>query len=722
VLYYLHVYKYALILTCIYCFIRGEYMPLEGLQLGHYRLTRLIGSGGMGEVYQAEDTRIARQVAIKVVRSDAEPYPDAQASRETNRLFQREMRAITVLDHPHILPLFDFGEESVNKTTLTYMVMPLRHEGSLTDWLQQRSNAEKLPLQDIAYFIGQAADALQHAHDHQLIHQDVKPSNFLIRNKKDDPNHPDLLLADFGIAKFTTATATASQSIRGTPAFMAPEHWDGQPTAASDQYALAIMAYQLLTGHLPFLGGPSQVMRQHFTAQPQPPSTLNPCIPPALDAVILRAVAKTPSERFPSMTEFSRAFQQATQSTSTATIERTPKTSTSGQAHTPSPSTPTSAGPRTPLPIPPNTSDLHATLAISPQEALTGTTRILTLPGGRKVTVQVPARMPNGSTLRLEGQGKSTDRGTRGTLVVTLMIKRAEDERPQPSKLEERTYLSNPERGFPPSTTPVTSYTPPPSSSFISMPSRASIPSPTSPTHSGQPIQSGKRFSWRRVLLVIGLVVLVVGGGTFYFRSFNYIQRVSLLNEAASNPYSSGGTLALNDPLKDNSNGYFWHEGADSNNGGACTFTGGAYHASIMQQGEFHACDANGIFNNFAYQVQMTIIKGDSAGIDFRTDDTNSTYYHFTISKNNTYELVLGTGGLGQVLTNGSDSSIHAGLGQQNTIAVVANGNTITLYANGHQLANVNDSTYSQGQIGVVAEDVGNPTEVEFRDAKVWTL
>ncbi len=75
-------------------------MPLEGLQLGHYRLTRLIGSGGMGEVYQAEDTRIARQVAIKVVRSDADPYPDAQASQEANRLFQREMRAITVLDHP----------------------------------------------------------------------------------------------------------------------------------------------------------------------------------------------------------------------------------------------------------------------------------------------------------------------------------------------------------------------------------------------------------------------------------------------------------------------------------------------------------------------------------------------------------------------------------------------------------------------------------------------
>ncbi|HZT98055.1 MAG TPA: protein kinase, partial [Ktedonobacteraceae bacterium] len=581
-------------------------MPLEGLQLGHYRLTRLIGSGGMGEVYQAEDTRIARQVAIKVVRSDAEPYPDAQASREANRLFQREMRAITVLDHPHILPLFDFGEENVNKTTLTYMVMPLRQEGSLTDWLQRRGNAEKLSLQDIAYFIGQAADALQHAHDHQLIHQDVKPSNFLIRNKKDDPNHPDLLLADFGIAKFTTATATASQSIRGTPAFMAPEQWDGQPIAASDQYALAIMAYQLLTGRPPFLGGLSQVMRQHFTAQPQPPSTLNPRIPPALDAVILRALAKTPSERFPSMTEFSRAFQQAIQSTSTATIERTPKTSTSDQGRTPSSSTPTSAGPRTPLPMPPDTSHLRATLAISTEEAMAGTTRSLTLPGGRKVTVQVPARIPNGSTLRLEGQGEATDGGARGALIVTIMIKRAEDERPQPRKLEERTYLSDPERGFPPSTTPVTSYTPPPSSSSISMPPRTFIPSPTSrpPTHRRRPIQSHKRFSWKGAVLVIGLVLIVVCG-TFYFSSFNYIQRVSLLNEATSNPYASGGTLALNDPLKDNSNGYFWSEGTSASNGGTCTFTGGAYHVTQSQPG-YVACSANPTFNDFVYEVQMT--------------------------------------------------------------------------------------------------------------------
>src|SRR2546430_4491639 len=144
-------------------------MPFDGLQLGHYKLQRMIGSGGMGEVYLAEDTRVARNVAIKVIRSEATPYSDLRVTQEAERLFQREMRAITQLDHPRILPLYDFGEEQRNNMTLTYMVMPYRPEGSLNDWLRQRGEA--LTAQDIATLIAQAADALQHAHSRQIVHQ-----------------------------------------------------------------------------------------------------------------------------------------------------------------------------------------------------------------------------------------------------------------------------------------------------------------------------------------------------------------------------------------------------------------------------------------------------------------------------------------------------------------------------------------------------------------------
>ena len=121
-------------------------MPLETLQNGRYRILRTLGSGSMGEVYLVEDRRINRQVAIKVIRIEAAPYPDSENTTDLVRLFEREAKAIARLNHPNILPLFDFGEEVVNETPLTYMVMPYCPEGSLATWLQQRGPSQPLSL------------------------------------------------------------------------------------------------------------------------------------------------------------------------------------------------------------------------------------------------------------------------------------------------------------------------------------------------------------------------------------------------------------------------------------------------------------------------------------------------------------------------------------------------------------------------------------------------
>src|SRR5438270_10268044 len=131
-------------------------MALEGMQLGQYRLMLLLGSGGMGEVYLAEDARINQQVAIKVSRTEATPYPNNSNTQDAVRLFQREAKAVARLDHPHILSLFSYGEEQVNGMTLIYIVMPYRREGSFINWLEQRSEKELLTAQDVAYFIDQA--------------------------------------------------------------------------------------------------------------------------------------------------------------------------------------------------------------------------------------------------------------------------------------------------------------------------------------------------------------------------------------------------------------------------------------------------------------------------------------------------------------------------------------------------------------------------------------
>jgi len=237
--------------------------------------------------------------------------------------------------------------------------------------------------QEIAHFIVQAADALQHAHDHHIIHQDVKPSNFLIWSKKNTNGLPNLLLADFGIAKISSLTSSISQASRGTPTYMAPEQWSGNAVPATDQYALATMAYELLIGHPPFRGRPEQMMFHHFSTQPTQPSTLNKSLPTSIDAVLLRALAKKPEERFATITDFVTAFQQTL----------------------------------------PGTGDLHATLAIHRTEATGGTTRILTLPGRRKEEIVIPAGIQDKQILHLEGLGEPYyDGGPKGALVLTITI------------------------------------------------------------------------------------------------------------------------------------------------------------------------------------------------------------------------------------------------------------------------------------------------------------
>ena len=214
-------------------------MQLEGVELHHYRLMKRIGSGGMGEVYQAEDMRIARQVAIKVVRIDTTSSSGTDEAQET------ALRAIAMPDHPHILPVFDFGEKVMGTSRLFYTAMPYCREGSLADWLQQRGNTGPLLLQDVVHIIEQAADALQHAHDHNLVHRNVKLSNFLIHTRQNSPNRPDVLLADFYVPCFSTTTASLSE--RTLLTYRAPEQWRGRIGPATDQYSLAVMVYQLLT-------------------------------------------------------------------------------------------------------------------------------------------------------------------------------------------------------------------------------------------------------------------------------------------------------------------------------------------------------------------------------------------------------------------------------------------------------------------------------------------
>jgi len=375
-------------------------MALEGKQFSHYRMLQLVGRGGMGEVYLAEDTQVRRQVAVKII-SIGTVGRDEETGSSSLRLFWREATAIAQLDHPNILPLYDHGEAVIDGFPQAYLIMPYRPEGSLVSWLHRRAETHQtrqLTLKQVANIIQQAGRALQYAHDHQFMHLDVKPDNFLIRSRSETDETPDLLLTDFGIARLSSATSGSSQAVRGTPAYMAPEQCVGQPVFASDQYALAIMAYELLTGKPPFLGTPMQVMFAHMQARPEAARGSNPLLPLAVDEVLQRALAKKPEQRYPSVAAFTQAFQEAFQAADGTTLMRM-------------------------LPPPPPDENEYTTLAISAWEARNGGTRVLTLANGRMINVQISPGAVSGQVLTLPGQGTTTGSGTTGNnLYLKLLV------------------------------------------------------------------------------------------------------------------------------------------------------------------------------------------------------------------------------------------------------------------------------------------------------------
>ncbi|HEX2912579.1 MAG TPA: serine hydrolase [Chloroflexia bacterium] len=266
-----------------------------------YRLDKKIGQGGFAQVFLGTDLVLERRVAVKVLNTGI--------SEEENFLerFEREAKAIAVLDHPNILTVHDYGH--VEDTA--FLVMPYIEGGTLHDKLRRD---KRLSLQEAGYYLQQVAAALDYAHRRNIVHRDIKPQNMLLR---EEDNH--LFLADFGIAKVLgSSTSQSHTSALGTLSYMSPEQLGGNVGRATDIYALGCVLFQMLTGQLPYSGPTEQVVIAHLTAPvPSIAERSQGQVPPELQPVIDRALAKKPEDRYQTAGEMASAFQVITSRTGT---------------------------------------------------------------------------------------------------------------------------------------------------------------------------------------------------------------------------------------------------------------------------------------------------------------------------------------------------------------------------------------------------------------------
>lgn len=272
---------------------------MEGQTLGKYQILSAIGRGAAGTVWRAIDPVIERTVAIKTIKLD--DAGDAETAEEIAR-FKREAQAAGRLSHPNVVQVYDYGEQG----GLAYLVMEYIEGGSLKGLIDK---GDRLPLKEVARVMDELLAALAHAHEKGIVHRDIKPANIMLTKSG------QVKVTDFGIARIESSTMTQAGTVLGTPAYMSPEQFRGEPVDhRTDLYSAGVVLYQLLTGDRPFEGTFSAIMHKALNVEPPKPSDISMSVAPALDAVVARAMAKRPQARFASAAEFRTALAEAVRS------------------------------------------------------------------------------------------------------------------------------------------------------------------------------------------------------------------------------------------------------------------------------------------------------------------------------------------------------------------------------------------------------------------------
>jgi len=274
----------------------------EPKRIGRYDIVSVLGEGAMGVVYEGQDTRLHRKVAIKTILKSA---LDSDSAKEYSTRFRREAQAVARLNHPNIVQVFDYAEEG----EVAYIVMEFVKGRELKHFFQAK---ERFELKEVVHIMGGLCDALHFAHEAGIIHRDIKPANVMIDSQG------RVKLTDFGVARITDLERTVSErtqagTILGTPAYMSPEQVQGQPLdRRTDIFSAGVILYEFLTGERPFPGpGAWTIAKNILQLTPPPPSASNTSVSPLFDAVVAKALAKNAEDRYQDARDLGFALKRA---------------------------------------------------------------------------------------------------------------------------------------------------------------------------------------------------------------------------------------------------------------------------------------------------------------------------------------------------------------------------------------------------------------------------
>lgn len=659
---------------------------LEGKILNSYQLRRLVGKGGMANVYEAQDLQFQRKVAVKVFKREDEGML---------RRFIREARLMASLRHDHLVPIIDSGECQLDGDTRYYIVMPFLGGGTL----RARIRRSPLPLPEACRYIREIASALDYIHGQGIVHRDIKASNVLLNAEGES------FLTDFGIARVTTDATqlTSTGDVLGTVDYVAPELFeaDHRADARSDLYSLGVLLFEMVTGRLPFIAE-NQIAQvsMHINKHPPSPRSIDPRIPSQVERVIFRALEKRPEQRYANATELAEVFCRAA---GTSNKTRVPGRSDVAKIEQPGAVVPI-AGINQPA-FPTSSPAVNPVVRPSPlEDATEGYPFIIPPPDA-----SVPSARPETPLPPLSPSpappGPRSPRRRRVAIALALLA----------LVLLVTSFIAfvwprtNPQNG-----NQTTGNSTAQTTTTAAVQSPANHPTATpNLTATALAVQAATATAHARetAIAIAGMTATAQAQASATAGVIQTATSGKPVYKDVLNNANSASTVAAN-----------W----DQN--GQCVFAPGGYH--VKEGNSLHGCKESAYaYQNVAITVDVRILSGQTGGLFFRiSTDFFGEYAGYLFEINSTGKYRISTSQRFNVSITPLQgwkfsSALRQGNAATNTLQVIARGSDLFFYANGVFLVQLKNTQYTSGVVGFLATSDGTTqADVLYSNLSVYPL